>query len=156
MKNLNKIVLSLMALMLSTAVFAQEQQEEKGIDEKIDDAFGWATGDYVAGVFYQIPMGTVEDEMTIELDVLDRLAIRDPDDRFAVPSFNAPDGVRYTLENDSLNVNRISLSGDQIAEEIELKTANPNIVVDGGTFKIATTDIVPGSSVGNCSLCTIY
>ncbi|WP_055413610.1 alanine/glycine:cation symporter family protein [Nonlabens sp. YIK11] len=147
MKNLNKIVLSLMALMLSTAVFAQEQQEEKGIDEKIDDAFGWATGDYVAGVFYQIPMGTVEDEMTIELDVLDRLAIRDPDDRFAVPSFNAPDGVRYTLENDSLNVNRISLSGDQIAEEIELKTANPNIVVDGGTFKIATTDIVPGSSV---------
>ncbi|GAK99251.1 Na(+)-linked D-alanine glycine permease [Nonlabens ulvanivorans] len=35
-------------------VFAQEAAE-KGLDEKIDDAFGWATGDYVQAVFYQIP-----------------------------------------------------------------------------------------------------
>ncbi|GAK88786.1 Na(+)-linked D-alanine glycine permease [Nonlabens ulvanivorans] len=35
-------------------VFSQEAAE-KGLDEKIDDAFGWATGDYVQGVFYQIP-----------------------------------------------------------------------------------------------------
>lgn len=35
-------------------VFAKEATE-KGLDEKIDDAFGWATGDYVKAVFYQIP-----------------------------------------------------------------------------------------------------
>ena len=146
MKNLNRIVLSLMALMLSTSVFAQEQQEEKGIDEKIDDAFGWATGDYVRGVFYQIPFGSVEDEMTIELDVLDNMS-PDPLNPRAAQEYNAADGVRYSLVQDTLQVNRISLSGDQTAEELVLKTNNPNIIIDGGTLKIAAADISPGDSV---------
>jgi len=146
MKNLNRIFLSLLALMLSATAIAQEQEEEKGIDEKIDDAFGWATGDYVAGVFYQIPFGSVDDEMTIELDVLENLA-PDPLKPRAAVEYNAPDGVRYSLENDSLRINRISLSGDQIAEEIVLKSQNPNIVIDGGTFKIAAADVSPGQSV---------
>ncbi|BAO55474.1 Na(+)-linked D-alanine glycine permease [Nonlabens marinus S1-08] len=135
-----------MALMLTTTVFAQEQKEEKGIDEKIDDAFGWATGDYVAGVFYQIPFGSVEDEMTIELDVLDELS-PDPLNPRAPREYNAPDGVRYSLVQDTLQVNRISLSGDQTAEELVLKTDNPNIIIDGGTLKIAAADIAPGDSV---------
>jgi AGCS family alanine or glycine:cation symporter len=146
MKNLNRIVLSLMALMLSTTVFAQEQKEEKGIDEKIDDAFGWATGDYVKGVFYQIPFGSVEDEITIDLDVLDRMA-PDPLNPRAPREYNAPDGVRYSLVQDTLQINRISLSGDQIAEEIVLKGQNQNIIIDGGKFKIAAADVNPGDSV---------
>jgi AGCS family alanine or glycine:cation symporter len=88
MKYLNRIFLSLLAIMLSTAVFAQEQNDEKGIDEKIDDAFGWATGDYVSGVFYQIPFGSVQDDMTIELDVFDRLSIIDAGDPDAIPTYN--------------------------------------------------------------------
>ncbi|PQJ33179.1 D-alanine glycine permease [Nonlabens arenilitoris] len=49
-----KVCLSMLAFIMPALVFAQEAAE-KGLDEKIDDAFGWATGDYVQGVFYQIP-----------------------------------------------------------------------------------------------------
>lgn len=54
----NKVVVSVASFFLPVVAFAQEaaqENTEKGIDEKIDDAFGWATGDYVNGVFYQIP-----------------------------------------------------------------------------------------------------
>lgn len=54
----NKVMLSIASFLLPVFGFAQEataQVAEKGIDEKIDDAFGWATGDYVNAVFYQIP-----------------------------------------------------------------------------------------------------
>jgi AGCS family alanine or glycine:cation symporter len=131
--------------MLSTAVFSQEQKDEKGIDERIDEAFGWATGDYVDGVFYQIPFGSVEDDLTIELDVLDRLTMEANDPK-ALPRYDSADGIKYTLIQDTLNVSSISLSGDQIAEELIFKNDNPNIIVDGGIFKIAAADISPGSS----------
>lgn len=144
-KNLNTAYLSLMAIMLSTAVFSQEQKDEKGIDERIDEAFGWATGDYVDGVFYQIPFGSVEDDLTIELDVLDRLTMEANDPK-ALPRYDSADGIKYTLIQDTLNVSSISLSGDQIAEELIFKNDNPNIIVDGGIFKIAAADISPGSS----------
>lgn len=134
-----------MAIMLSTAVFSQEQKDEKGIDERIDEAFGWATGDYVDGVFYQIPFGSVEDDLTIELDVLDRLTMEANDPK-ALPRYDSADGIKYTLIQDTLNVSSISLSGDQIAEELIFKNDNPNIIVDGGIFKIAAADISPGSS----------
>ncbi|WP_394805724.1 alanine/glycine:cation symporter family protein [Nonlabens ulvanivorans] len=49
-----KVCLSMLAFIMPALVFSQEAAE-KGLDEKIDDAFGWATGDYVQGVFYQIP-----------------------------------------------------------------------------------------------------
>jgi AGCS family alanine or glycine:cation symporter len=146
MKNQNRIFLSLLALMLSTTVFAQEQIEEKGIDEKIDEAFGWATGDYVSGVFYQIPFGTVEDDITIELDVLDNMSV-DPIDPNAPVEYNSDSGIRYSLIQDTLNIYRISLSGDQVAEEVILKTKNLDIIVDGGTLKIATADIRSGAAV---------
>lgn len=146
MKNLKRIFLLVMAFMLSINVFAQEQEKEKGIDEKIDDAFGWATGDYVAGVFYQIPFGSVEDKMSIELDVLDKMA-PDPLNPRAPQEYNAPDGVRYSIVQDTLQINRISLSGDQIAEEVILTSKNPKIIVDGGTFKIAAADVNPGDRV---------
>lgn len=54
MKRIYKVCLSMLAFIMPALVFAQEAAE-KGLDEKIDDAFGWATGDYVQGVFYQIP-----------------------------------------------------------------------------------------------------
>lgn len=146
MKNLKSIFLLVMAFMLSTNVVAQEQEKEKGIDEKIDDAFGWATGDYVAGVFYQIPFGSVEDKMSIELDVLDKMA-PDPLNPRAPQEYIAPDGVRYSIVQDTLQINRISLSGDQIAEEVILTSKNPKIIVDGGTFKIAAADVNPGDRV---------
>jgi AGCS family alanine or glycine:cation symporter len=141
MKYLNRIFLSLLAIMLSTAVFAQEQNDEKGIDEKIDDAFGWATGDYVSGVFYQIPFGSVQDDMTIELDVFDRLSIIDAGDPDAIPTYNSDSGVQYELIQDSLRVSSISLPGEQVAEELKFKTPNNKIIVTGGVFKIAKADV---------------
>ncbi|QJP35868.1 alanine:cation symporter family protein [Nonlabens sp. Ci31] len=133
--------------MLSTAVFAQEQKDEKGIDEKIDDAFGWATGDYVSGVFYQIPFGSVEDDMTIELDVFDRLAILDVDDPDAIPTYNSDNGIQYELVQDSLRVSSISLPGQQVAEELKFKAPNNKIIVNGGIFKIAKADVSFGDKV---------
>jgi AGCS family alanine or glycine:cation symporter len=147
MKNLNRIFLSLLAIMLSTAVFAQEQKDEKGIDEKIDDAFGWATGDYVSGVFYQIPFGSVEHDMTIELDVFDRLSILDAGDPDAIPTYNSDDGVQYELIQDSLRVSSISLPGEQVAEELKFKTPNNKIIINGGVFKIAKADVSFGDKV---------
>lgn len=147
MKNLNRIFLSLLAIMLSTAVFAQEQKDEKGIDEKIDDAFGWATGDYVSGVFYQIPFGSVEHDMTIELDIFDRLSILDAGDPDAIPTYNSDDGVQYELIQDSLRVSSISLPGEQVAEELKFKTPNNKIIINGGVFKIAKADVSFGDKV---------
>jgi AGCS family alanine or glycine:cation symporter len=145
-KNLNTAYLSLMAIMLSTAVFSQEQTDEKGIDERIDEAFGWATGDYVDAVFYQIPFGSVEDDLIIELDVLARLTT-ETDDPKALPRYDSADGIKYTLIQDTLNVSSISLTGDQIADELIFKNENSNFIIDGGVFKIAAADISPGSSV---------
>ncbi|MFT6196213.1 MAG: AGCS family alanine or glycine:cation symporter [Nonlabens sp.] len=145
-KNLNTAYLSLMAIMLSTAVFSQEQKDEKGIDERIDEAFGWATGDYVDAVFYQIPFGSVEDDLIIELDVLARLTT-EMDDPKALPRYDSADGIKYTLIQDTLNVSSISLTGDQIADELIFKNENSNFIIDGGVFKIAAADISPGSSV---------
>ncbi|WP_415181363.1 alanine/glycine:cation symporter family protein [Nonlabens sp.] len=145
-KNLNTAYLSLMAIMLSTAVFSQEQKDEKGIDERIDEAFGWATGDYVDAVFYQIPFGSVEDDLIIELDVLARLTT-EMDDPKALPRYDSADGIKYTLIQDTLNVSSISLTGDQIADELIFKNENSIFIIDGGVFKIAAADISPGSSV---------
>ncbi|WP_213520604.1 sodium:alanine symporter family protein [Nonlabens sp.] len=148
MKNPNRIFLSLLVMMLSTVtVFAQEQKDEKGIDEKIDDAFGWATGDYVSGVFYQIPFGSVQDDMTIDLDVFDRLTVLDAGDPDAIPTYNSDDGIQYELIQDSLIVSSISLPGEQVAEELTFTTPNNKIIINGGVFKIAKADVSFGDKV---------
>jgi len=135
-------------MMLSTVtVFAQEQKDEKGIDEKIDDAFGWATGDYVSGVFYQIPFGSVQDDMTIDLDVFDRLTVLDAGDPDAIPTYNSDDGIQYELIQDSLIVSSISLPGEQVAEELTFTTPNNKIIINGGVFKIAKADVSFGDKV---------
>jgi AGCS family alanine or glycine:cation symporter len=146
-KNVNRVFLSLMALVLSTAVYAQEQKGEKGIDERIDEAFGWATGDYVSAVFYQIPFGSVESDMTIELDIFDRLAILDLKDPDAIPTYNSDQGIQYELIQDSLRVSSISLPGEQVAEELKFKIPNNKIIVNGGIFKIAKSDVTLESKV---------
>ena len=51
---MNKKLLSLLVLVLPFATFAQEVVK-KGLDEKIDQAFGNATGWFVDFIFYQIP-----------------------------------------------------------------------------------------------------
>ncbi|MBC3844773.1 alanine:cation symporter family protein [Winogradskyella echinorum] len=51
---MKKYLLSIFALVLPLLNFAQETQE-MGIDQKIDQAFGNATGWFVEAVFYQIP-----------------------------------------------------------------------------------------------------
>jgi len=53
---MKKYLLSLFALILPLLNFAQEAQE-MGIDEKIDKAFGDATGWFVNFIFYQIDFG---------------------------------------------------------------------------------------------------
>jgi AGCS family alanine or glycine:cation symporter len=51
---MKKSLLSIFALLLPLLNFAQETQEV-GIDQKIDEAFGSATGWFVEFIFYQIP-----------------------------------------------------------------------------------------------------
>nr|WP_321231521.1 alanine/glycine:cation symporter family protein [uncultured Psychroserpens sp.] len=53
---MKKYLLSLFALVLPLLTFAQETQE-MGIDQKIDQAFGDATGWFVSFIFYQIDFG---------------------------------------------------------------------------------------------------
>jgi len=52
---MKKLLFSLFALFLPLLSFAQEAQE-MGLDEKIDQAFGSATGWFVNFIFYQIPI----------------------------------------------------------------------------------------------------
>ncbi len=52
---MKKHLLSLLVLLLPVLTFAQEASDKMGIDEKIDQAFGNATGWFVNLVFYQIP-----------------------------------------------------------------------------------------------------
>ena len=53
---MKKYLLSIFALLLPLLNFAQEAQEV-GIDQKIDEAFGSATGWFVNFIFYQIDFG---------------------------------------------------------------------------------------------------
>ena len=53
---MKKYLLSLFTLLIPVLSFAQEAQEI-GLDQKIDQAFGDATGWFVSFIFYQIPFG---------------------------------------------------------------------------------------------------
>lgn len=53
---MKKYLLSIFVLILPILTFAQEAQE-MGVDEKIDQAFGNATGWFVQAIFYQIDFG---------------------------------------------------------------------------------------------------
>ncbi len=53
---MKRLTLALLALLLPALTFAQEAVK-KGLDEKIDEAFGNATGWFVNFIFYQIPFG---------------------------------------------------------------------------------------------------
>ena len=50
---MKKYLLSIFTLILPLLTFAQEAQE-MGVDQKIDQAFGDATGWFVNFIFYQI------------------------------------------------------------------------------------------------------
>ena len=52
---MKKYLLSLFTILLPLLNFAQEA--EKGIDQIIDEKFGWATGWFVDFIFYQIDFG---------------------------------------------------------------------------------------------------
>ncbi|WP_420572361.1 alanine/glycine:cation symporter family protein [Kordia sp.] len=51
---MKKYLLSLFSIFLPLLTFAQEATE-KGLDQQIDEGFGWATGWFVNFIFYQIP-----------------------------------------------------------------------------------------------------
>jgi AGCS family alanine or glycine:cation symporter len=146
MKYTTRILLTFLVLCFSAVGLAQEQTKEKGIDEKIDDAFGWATGDYVAGVFYQIPFGSTSEMKDINLDVLSQLTIKESDKKNAIPTLTQ-NGVKYALERDTLFVKSISLPGGQIAEELAFKSNIKGIITAGGSFKIAAAAIQPAQQV---------
>jgi len=110
--------------------------QEKGMDKKIDEAFGSATGWFVSGVFYQIPFGEVNEELTIDLNVLDKLKYNT--DSILEYEFK---GVKYQSKNDSLFVSKMSLEKGQIVEEIKLLEKNPDIVIKEGGFSIAISKI---------------
>ena len=94
-------------------------QEEVSIDKKIDKAFGNATGWFVQGIFYEIPFGSVEESLTINL---------------------ADSSKRYKkeLKNDTLYFSNFKLSGLQIAES--LVGDGNGLIFNKGGFSIAQTD----------------
>lgn len=51
---MKKYLLSLFTILLPILTFGQEAVE-KGLDQQIDEGFGWATGWFVNFIFYQIP-----------------------------------------------------------------------------------------------------
>ncbi|MBL4705139.1 MAG: D-alanine glycine permease, partial [Flavobacteriales bacterium] len=52
---MKKLFLLLIGFLAPLLTFAQELNEEAGIGDKIDGAFGWATGWFVDAIFYSIP-----------------------------------------------------------------------------------------------------
>ncbi|WP_430409701.1 alanine/glycine:cation symporter family protein [Kordia sp.] len=51
---MKKYLLSLLTILLPILTFGQEVTD-KGLDQRIDEGFGWATGWFVDFIFYQIP-----------------------------------------------------------------------------------------------------
>jgi len=139
---MKKIILALVFLSSSILTFA----EEVGMDQKIDKAFGNATGWFVNGVFYQIPIGSIEESVVINLDVLDKLKLNSD----STTEYKLKSGVTYVGENDTLYVSNISLKKGQIAEEIS--SNNELINTNGGEIKIAYSDL---SNIGNSIPLTI-
>ena len=124
-----KFLLWAFALLLPFVQFAQKQEEqEKGIDKIIDEKFGEYTGWFVGAIFYQFPVGSVEETVTIDLseDILE---------------YKGTD-YKVAKRNDSLVISNLSLSGGQIAEEVEVK----NLSVAKANL---TEVVVPLSAIGN-------
>lgn len=64
---LKKLIVLLIAF-LPLLSFSQDADVERvGMDKKIDKWFGEATGPFVGMIFYQIPFGTVEEDLQIDL-----------------------------------------------------------------------------------------
>ncbi|MCT4629254.1 sodium:alanine symporter family protein [Winogradskyella sp.] len=134
---MKKFLLSLFALILPLLNFAQEAKE-LGVDEKIDQAFGNATGWFVQAIFYQIPIGEVDDNVAIDLvDINNKLSVDDNGDK----TYASEKGIRYLSKNDSLYISNISLTGDQVAEKIELISKDIPVSINGGSLSIANSDI---------------
>jgi AGCS family alanine or glycine:cation symporter len=103
----------------------EEEKEEEGIDKKIDKVFGQYTGWFVKTIFYQIPIGTVEADMEINL---------------------LEPGEGYVVEekNDTLFVSGIEVE-KRGAEELSID--NEKAIVSGGDFKIAKSDVPAGGKL---------
>lgn len=109
---LMKYLFSLIALITPFAFFAQE----KGIDEKIDESFGSATGWFVSAIFYHIPFGSIESEFTIDLE-----------------KESSGEFVRE-VKNDTLYFSNFSFDGGQVAEKLEID--EKAVDVQGGSFAL--------------------
>ncbi|WP_397363405.1 alanine/glycine:cation symporter family protein [Olleya sp. R77988] len=120
---MKKYLLSILTLIIPLLIFAQDAsvEKEKGLDEKIDKAFGDATGWFVKGIFYQIPFGSVDQDVNIDLK---------------------KDSDLYKIEekNDSLYVSSIKM-GNRTASSLALTTSNDNIIINDGGFKVAKKDM---------------
>ena len=116
---MKKCLLIIFAIIIPLSIFSQET-EELGVDQKIDQWFGNATGGFVSAVFYQIPFGSVDEDVVVNFD-------RNSD--------------QYQIEdkNDSLYVSSIRM-GTRTAAELALATQNSMIKIDGGTFVVAKKD----------------
>ena len=135
----------LLLVLLPLLAFGQEptKKQEDGLDKKIDKVFGQATGWFVNGIFYQIPFGSVEDELTINLNPKGSTGANQGD----VTAFKVKNGTKYEVKKDTLYVSNIPLSGSQIAENLEKISDNVPAILEGGTIKVATADIRQGSSI---------
>ncbi|WP_299112255.1 alanine/glycine:cation symporter family protein [uncultured Winogradskyella sp.] len=139
---MKKYLLSFFALILPLLNFAQEAQEI-GIDQKIDNAFGNATGWFVEGIFYQIPFGEVENKIKVDLDVSNKFVTNSDGDNV----FESEKGISYMLKNDSIFINKVSMPKGRVAENIEVITKGISATIVDGTFAISSNDIKNVSSL---------
>ena len=117
---MKKFILSLLVISLPLFSFAQEDKEI-GMDQKIDQAFGNATGWFVEFIFYQIPFGSVDQNITVDFSESSELYSKES-------------------KNDSLYLSRFKM-GNRTAKELVLITANSNIKINGGSFVVAEKDM---------------
>lgn len=125
----------LLLAIATTFPFFQFAADEKapGIDELIDKKFGEYTGWFVGGVFYQIPIGSVEETIQISLD-------KDA-------AYYAQKGVTFEEKNDSLYFSSIGMSGERTAESLSILKSGTNVHLNGAGFVVAKADVVPGSMI---------
>lgn len=113
-----RYLLVALATLLPFLQFAQE----KSVDEVIDKKFGEATGWFVSVVFYQIPFGEVEEDITISWD------------ESSVGDDTVPFVSELNITKDSVLFSNVGMEDNRVATE--LSSDNESIKISGNSFSV--------------------
>ena len=115
------------AITAFTLLSQEKEQDKKGIDQIIDEKFGEYTGGFVEVIFYQIPFGSVTEDVTIDLS--------------GDSTYYASKKIGFEEKNDSVFFSNIPMSDSRVAEELGIKQENNAIKVSESSFAVAKSDI---------------